>query len=218
MPKKITKKTISNNAQQLSFFNDEVSHRMIIVEGMDNTGKTTLIQRLIRESGRGKLAAMVSLGPNQPTLKQFHWIDKQIKDSCLGNQLMVYDRFLPICDAVYGPILRKGSLWSNNHLILLELLEKANPLIIYARPHKDSVITGFSDGREQMDGVIENAQFLLKAYDNIMVDLDKKGFNIITYNYLKNEDTKDSRLDIKDMPGLNFNGVSDIVKEVIKNY
>lgn len=177
------------------------NHKMIIIEGMDNTGKTTLIQRLIREVGRGYLSAMVSLGPNRTLLEQFHWNDKQIALAKMGGPLTVYDRFLPICDAVYGPIVRKGSLWNINHLVIDQLLQEVNPLIIYCRP-SDEVVLGFEDGRDQMEGVVENAKKLLDQYDINIEKLRDMGFKVIQYNYL-NE---------------NFQYIAVKVQHVIKNY
>lgn len=181
---------------------------MIIIEGMDNTGKTTLIQRLIREVGRGYLSAMVSLGPNKTLLEQFHWVDKQIALAKMGGPLTIYDRFLPICDVVYGPIIRNGSLWGINHLIINQLLEEVNPLIIYCRPSNEKVI-GFEDGREQMEGVVENAKELLDGYDEVMKKLLKSGFEIINYNYENNE---------LGYPQDNFEYVGNRVKKVIKEH
>jgi hypothetical protein len=184
------------------------NHKMIIIEGMDNTGKTTLIQRLIREVGRGYLSAMVSLGPNKTLLEQFHWVDKQIALAKMGGPLTIYDRFLPICDVVYGPIIRNGSLWGINHLIINQLLEEVNPLIIYCRPSNEKVI-GFEDGREQMEGVVENAKELLDGYDEVMKKLLKSGFEIINYNYENNE---------LSYPQDNFEYVGNRVKKVIKEH
>jgi hypothetical protein len=189
------------------------NHKMIIVEGMDNTGKTTLIQRLIRETGRGYLSAMVSLGPSKTILEQFHWVDKQIALAKMGGPLTVYDRFLPICDVIYGPIVRNGSLWGINHLIIDQLLKEVNPLIIYCRP-SDSKVLGFEDGREQMEGVVENGQKLLDKYDVVIAKLKEIGFEVIPYdlemNDLQNKNDKTYKY--------SFDYVAQHVRNVIRNY
>lgn len=195
---------------QISFFNESKPHKMIIVEGMDNTGKTTLIGRLIRETGRGVLSSKVSLGPNQSIIRQMNWVEKEIADAKRGNNLMVYDRFLPICDSVYGPILRKGSLWSLNHLVMEQLLNDINPLVIYCRPDKN-IICGFEDGRDQMEGVIENASELVDAYDKAIGELVSRGFDVIYYNFQNNDGSVDPT-------AFNFNEVSELVKKVIREY
>lgn len=152
---------------------------------MDNTGKTTLIQNLIRDSkGRGYLKAVVSLGPQRNEYEQRDWARHQLFKA---NGPTIYDRFLPICDIVYGEVLRGGSLWDINSDYLKELKSLRNPLIIYCRPPK-SIILGFEDGREQMDGVEENGEALVDKYDQVMSDLKLKGFNVVKYDYTQNYD------------------------------
>lgn len=158
-------------------------NKFIIVEGMDNTGKTTLIQTIIREYARGYSSAKVSLGPNCSRDEQVSWLQMVLSqvDSC-GNDLLVFDRFLPICDTVYGNILRGGSIWSLEDPELDKIKNWYNPLIIYCRPNIEKII-GFEDGREQMEGVEENAKKLVEAYDSAMVVLADKGFDILKYDY-----------------------------------
>lgn len=187
-------------------------NRMIIVEGMDNTGKTTLIQRLIRESGRGYLSAMVSLGPNKTMMEQLHWANSQIWLSKIGAPLTVYDRFLPFCDVNYGSIIRGGSIWSMNHFILRELLEESHPLIIYCRPSSRAIL-GFEDGRDQMAGVKENARELLDLYDKNIEELRERGFKVITYNFELNDRPRNAT----DL-GNDFDYISQRVQETIKNH
>ena len=156
---------------------------MIIVEGMDNTGKTTLIQRLIRDSkGRGYLRAIVSLGPNKPEHEQKDWARNQLYGP---NIPMIYDRFLPICDIVYGGVLRGGSIWDIDSQYLKSLYSLKHPIIIYCRPPKD-VILGFEDGRLQMEGVEDHGEELVDKYDSIMAILRNIGFEVIHYDYTQN--------------------------------
>lgn len=164
---------------------------MILVEGMDNSGKTTLIQTLIRESkGRGYLRALVSLGPSKPEHEQRDWARTQLFSS--GNPI-IYDRFLPICDIVYGGVLRGGSIWTINSPYLKELKQLKNPLIIYCRPPKETILS-FADGRAQMKGVVEKGEALVDEYDGVMSYLSALGFEIIKFDY-----TKDSIDKIKEI-------------------
>lgn len=166
-----------------------MNHDFIIIEGMDNTGKTTLIQRIIREYARGYSVSKVSLGPNCSDKEQKDWLTHNI-DFIQRNpeELILYDRFLPICDTVYGNVLRGGSVWSIDNPQLRVIKDSYNPLIIYCRPHID-VITGFSDGRDQMEGVEENAIKLVEAYDRMISDLKAKyGYDILVYDFNYKED------------------------------
>ena len=158
-------------------------NQFIIVEGMDNTGKTTLIQRIIREYARGYSSAKVSLGPNCSEKEQRYWLEMSLEQviKC-PNDLLIFDRFLPICDTIYGNVLRGGSLWNIKDGIIKEILSKYNPLIIYCRPDMDKII-GFEDGRDQMEGVEENARLLVETYDETMDYLISLGYQVITYDY-----------------------------------
>ena len=184
-----------------------MNHNFIIVEGMDNTGKTTLIQRIIREYARGYSLSRVSLGPNCPDREQIDWLINNMKFVQANPQeLVIYDRFLPICDTVYGNVLRGGSLWSIDNPQLKMIKDSYNPLIIYCRPHID-VITGFSDGRDQMEGVEENAIKLVEAYDRMISDLKAKyGYDILVYDFNFIEDHKRIEEAVKNILSKKING------------
>lgn len=174
---------LEKRARKAESVNMERENQFVIVEGMDNTGKTTLIQRIIRDYARGYSSAKVSLGPNCSEREQRAWLEtslEQIKQC--PKDLLIFDRFLPICDTVYGNVLRGGSLWNIKDDIIKELLDKYNPLIIYCRPDMDKII-GFEDGREQMEGVEENARLLVETYDKTMDYLISLGYQVITYDY-----------------------------------
>lgn len=166
--------------------------RIIIVEGMDNTGKTTFITETIRGIGRGDIMAKVSLGPNRPAPTQTLWVLDQYRRIRQQDNMVIYDRFLPICDTVYGPIVRGSSIWgSNTDNWAIEELKDLKPLIIYCRP-SDEVVLSFKDGRDQMEGVMEKGKELLTCYDIRMAELIQKGFEVLVYDYNK----PNTRLDI----------------------
>lgn len=161
----------------------EKRNKFVIVEGMDNTGKTTLIQLINREYARGYASAKVSLGPNCSADEQLTWLQMVLSQvDVTPNDLLVFDRFLPICDTIYGNVLRGGSLWDIADLELERIRNCYNPLIIYCRPHMEKIV-GFEDGREQMEGVVENSKALVEAYDETMEILMLKGFEVIRYDY-----------------------------------
>lgn len=150
--------------------------RMIIVTGMDNSGKTTLCGQLSNLMGR---PIVNSPGPVSKE-EQVEWLIKQF----LGDELVIHERFPLLEEMVYGPILRGKSLFDLNDQYF-KALAKQKPLIIYTRPSNDTIIN-FGD-REQMKGVIENSYKLIVAYDDLMFKLLSQGWDIFKYDYQKHK-------------------------------
>jgi len=154
---------------------------MLIADGFDNTGKTTLVKRLAEEFGLTYLHS-----PSEYKNRFDLMVNWAITE--LGSKKRaIYDRFSPITDQVYGPVLRGGTPYLNDKraMIVVELLKNTPHLIIYTRPSRQRIFQ-FGE-REQMNGVIEQAEKLLSRYDQLMIELHQKGFNIIRYNYEDNE-------------------------------
>ncbi|MGL4253979.1 MAG: hypothetical protein ACRCR2_08045 [Fusobacteriaceae bacterium] len=175
----------------------------IIIIGMDNTGKTTLVSNLetglnnfietVKESvpsskfSKAEVELIKSPGPLDR--KEMHnWCyDQIIRFGLPNDKVRIYDRFGAIDEQIYAPIVR-----GNNNIdhvqFLTELIKTAplgaKPLFIYARPHKDKIL-GFEDGREQMKGVIENGAELLTAYDELYFQLLNEQHNVMVYDYTR---------------------------------
>lgn len=129
---------------------------MIIVEGLDNTGKTTLINHLAE---RFMLTRVKSPGP-APLLHHLQWITEALTNECVRT---IYDRFSVISECIYGQVLRNGSIFKNLSEDLLQLTLQKQPLIIYCRP-PPAVIFNWGD-RPQMARVKDHAADLLQSYD-----------------------------------------------------
>lgn len=149
---------------------------MIVVEGVDNTGKTTLAKFLAEQLG---FVYMHNPGPpNEQT--QPEWV-LFIEDSLLDVENRVYDRHPIISEAVYGPILRdKDTLKGTGYIVRLVEL---NPIIIYCRPPA-SVIENTILDREQLEGVADNLGVLLDVYDDYIAELENlSNLEIYFYDY-----------------------------------
>lgn len=153
---------------------------ILILDGMDNTGKTTLARRICAEFGLNYLHSPSEY--KYDFSKMISWAEDELN----ANQYALYDRFSPITDQVYGPVLRGGTPYHSDPKgrAIVELLKQTPHLIIYARPSKTRIFR-FGD-REQMDGVLEQAENLLVKYDALFYDLMKQGYNVIGYNYGEN--------------------------------
>lgn len=137
---------------------------MIIVEGMDNTGKSTMTKRI---SERFELSIVSGLSsPEKGEPPDEAYMVNNTLDMLILNPHAVFDRFPIISEAVYGPILR-GKIAFNippySWSFYFEKLKSLHPLIIYCRPPTEEV---FSFGhRKQMLGVARWRAQLLHRYD-----------------------------------------------------
>lgn len=147
---------------------------------MDNSGKTTLTQKIAQEFG---IPIMGSPGPLDKT-QQTNWvltqIDRQRNDKTPPN--FVYDRFTNIEELVYGNVLRGTSNFTLEDEVFRKL-KLIKPLIIYTRPSRETIFNFGS--REQMAGVIEKHKELLDQYDELMFNLMCSGWNVLVYDYTK---------------------------------
>lgn len=145
----------------------------IIILGMDNTGKTTLAEEL---SKKLQIVHLVSGGPKVPCDKM-----KEELHILLSIENFIQERCSFFEEMVYGSILRKHSNFSFRDKEFVEELKNVN--IIYCRPNK-RIIKNWQQ-REQMEGVIDNSDKLLKQFDKVIKKARLHGLNIIKYNYKK---------------------------------
>lgn len=159
---------------------------MIIVEGPDNAGKTTLCNTLSRELNKGIIHSPNHKDMMSSTEKWFEWIIQSLTHP--SNAHIIYDRHPLISEQVYGPVLRRHNFFGDGRgAAFYHLLLKSNPLIIYCKPPEENLMD-FGD-REQLEGVIDNANLLAVAYDAFMHDLfHHELFNgdVIKYDYTSN--------------------------------
>lgn len=146
----------------------------IIVEGMDGSGKTTLVHQLAKKFNLEVV--------NRPQGVHFDtWWPNEL-DRTDQQPIPIYDRFF-YSELVYGPILR-GKINANMELVNnVAWFMRSTALLIYARPHS-SVIREEVNRNPQMEGVIEHFQPLLEAYDQLMsVELQWYGDRFYHYDW-----------------------------------
>ncbi len=149
---------------------------MIIIEGMDNSGKSTLASRISKK---------LDIPYHHNIKPESH--DKFVQGFFLqlaGSwELRIQDRFSPISELVYGSVVRDKSVLEACHFKYLDMMLRGNhATIIYCRPKVETILN-FKD-RDQMEGVVEKSLILIKRYDWLMGVLEERyPENIIKYNY-----------------------------------
>lgn len=150
---------------------------MMIFTGMDNSGKTTIAKKTAKKLG---LPVVKSLGPNHSVDEKHIWMLDQITREKTIPGSVIFDRFLPFEEMVYGKVLRGDPLYSLDDPYM-KSLKDLDPIIIYTRPHSSTIFNW--DGREQMTGVIEEKEKLLAAWDDLMWGLMARGWVVLVYDY-----------------------------------
>jgi hypothetical protein len=156
---------------------------MIVVEGFDNTGKSTLMEQIRSYTG---VSGHASNGRPHSTQEMFnrmhHYLDYP--------HVSLHDRIHCISETVYGPIIRDQYTFTTPDGREIEKIFKATPhLIIYCRPPREYIFN-YGD-RGQMEGVIENDVKLLHAYDQkIRYMINEGGWRIMLHDYTDSNSLK----------------------------
>lgn len=160
---------------------------MIVIEGMDNSGKTTLAKQLAKNRDYPYVHS-----PGKSFT--WDWIEKALNK----EEIVVYDRFPVISEQVYGSVLRNWNRFGSykGQVIQRKFINK-EPLIIYCRPPEE-VIFDFGK-RKQMEGVIEEKRRILKAYDRVIYHFwGNLDMEVYFYNYRSEYDQLKLNETIKD--------------------
>jgi hypothetical protein len=151
--------------------------KRIIVEGMDSTGKTTLIESL-RQQFHFLDPVRNDLGPEQDF---DHWWPA-VMDTHYHGLIPIHDRFF-YSELIYGIVLRGYVKASTPIIISIRQMLRAEAFLIYCRP-SESEIESTIDNKPQMEGVIYRRERLLREYDALMVtEARHYGERFIRYDY-----------------------------------
>ncbi len=156
---------------------------LIVVEGVDGAGKTTLIDRIARECKRPfwRLQGVNPHLPEAPLESLIEWVLEKSPRIDL-----VCDRFSLISEAIYGMVLRNHNRLSDflDGETCEKLIKKFVTRIIYCRPNDPTVLFKSSQTHPQLDGVDSNLTKLLELYDHIMASLEKDlGMDVRWYDF-----------------------------------
>ena len=137
---------------------------MILLEGLDNTGKTTLAERIIQEYPR------LHMRPSIGNKHDLNLIRMQAQDEAMNDHpLMVADRSRLISEYVYNPVLgsRELAFPYISWLFWIAHFTSKHHLIIFCERDIDHIRSSF-DEREQLGGVAANLYGLEYRYRQMM--------------------------------------------------
>lgn len=135
---------------------------MVIVEGPDNSGKTTLARKLAADM------ELVYIN-NRQRPRGFKDLDYDAFHFCDVAKVFptIFDRWGPISEPIYGRVIRDTQWPLKEELVQVhQYVAGLKPLVLYCRPSNKRILD-FGD-TEQMEGVKTKAKQLIKAYDKEM--------------------------------------------------
>lgn len=157
---------------------------MIIVEGPDGAGKTTLIEQLKERYGLEVAPRVVTKGA-EAMVDLKVWVEENLDQ---GFQYLIFDRHRLISEYIYGPLLRKEQqpgftdlIWSWR--MLDRLYNDVNPLIIYCLPSLEVVKANVS-GDPENEVIAEHIEAMYAAYvHRIALDQIHRPRHTIIWDY-----------------------------------
>lgn len=140
---------------------------MIVVEGPDGAGKTTLIQKLSEDLGIDVAPRVVSEQTKAMTdLRK--WTDDNLR---MGFQTLLFDRHRLISDPIYRAVLGEYNpelydwAWLSRAVDLFYNLKPGPPVIIYCLPPLDVVLKNvYSDSRNDNTAVMHTITPIYYSY------------------------------------------------------
>jgi hypothetical protein len=150
---------------------------LIILEGSDGSGKTSLANRIRKDLQQYSLF-LRSNGPPHHVGQLADVIG--LLASLPPHIPVICDRNPVISESIYGLIIR-GKCMHGLDLEQLAFMFKS-AMIIHCRPNYSALAAGIRK-EVQMEGVVLNHRRIVQAYDTLMGQLEKEGVYIKRYDY-----------------------------------
>lgn len=156
---------------------------MLIVEGPDGAGKTTLMKHLATAILWPVAERVVDKNTNAMVdLKK--WTEENVAK---GFQPLIFDRHRMISDPIYGPIMRPQSGRAEVYDIawyasMAQMFWDADPWVIFCLPPLGTVVDNL-EFDEDNDAVRGNIDRIYRGYVSLAAHLEALGKNVMTYDY-----------------------------------
>ena len=140
---------------------------MIIVEGLDNTGKTTLVKQLADAFPQLKIRPSIGNKHDPAAIAQQAW-----QEAYYAQHHTISDRSRIISEWVYNPILRaRPTAFSFDRWMKhLAGFAQGQHLVIYAVRHLEEIRESFQH-KDQLEGVYDNLDLLNRRYSQVIAML-----------------------------------------------
>lgn len=162
---------------------------MIILEGPDGGGKTTLGKRLSADLGL-PMHKRASDSITGPVVDLYAWTVDDIT-TWHHQPLSLYDRHPLTSEHIYGPAVRgktrPGFEMLNPQISYMRRYLRRHAMVIICLPSFDVVKTNVASEIEQMPGVVENIDHIYESY-RMMLHIWPLDSQICRYDYESGDD------------------------------
>lgn len=167
---------------------------MIIVEGPDGGGKTTLIMQMQDRYGL-EVAPRVVDKEARAMVDLKEWVDQNLEQ---GLQWKLFDRHRLISETIYGPILREyaedGFADPINMMMWMDRFYQLKPLIIYCLPPLEVVKANVENDPDNQ-AVAWKIESIYQAYvSRAAIDNTFSPDSVITWDYTRDGMERDPLL------------------------
>lgn len=154
----------------------------VIIEGPDNSGKSTLIKFLESNLRRSVIHNTVDKDSTSVLGKQAQELSLE------GN--IIYDRSAVISEYIYCLVLQRAPVIPFNISHVADLCD--NAIVVFCLPPLDKVLATTKD---EMPGVVENLEKLYNQYDNLIDELVMMGKQFFVYDWTIEADGAEAALE-----------------------
>jgi len=149
---------------------------MIVIEGVDNAGKTTLAQRLAKDLKGIYLKSELIPLPDERSLERY------VRLTTMASLFapVVSDRHPAISDYIYAHVLREGHTPVRREMVEAFVYPTLN--VIWCCPPQQTIRKSIVH-TPQMNGVIQNIAALIRAYDAFFQLASVRFNSFLQYDY-----------------------------------